>query len=171
MGGSAHVFSVFLAIFSIAIGFGSVICAKISNGHIKHQFVFYGALSMTLFSTLLLALDHNTQSAEIGLITFSYSWFGALNYLLIFLIGFSAGFYSVTCYNELQVVSPLKILSQVIATNNIINAAYVLLISVLCTLLLIVIDVWWLFVVINGLNLIFLQRYYALSLRKKISLA
>ena len=159
MGGCAHVYSILLAIFSVSIGLGSVICSKFSNGQIRKQYVVRGALGISFFSMILLFVDFHVKANCLNLPTFSSTMVGIVNYLLIFLVGFSAGFYSITCYNELQVISPVGMLSQVIAVNNILNAAYMLLASIICTILLFFINLWWLFIVIIVTNLIFIVVY------------
>ncbi|TXI93916.1 MAG: MFS transporter [Neisseriales bacterium] len=165
MGGCAHVFSVLLGLFSVSIGLGSVVCAKISNGHIRKHYVIYGALGKSLFSIVLLALNYSVKTHCLSLGAFSHQLIGLINFILIFFIGFSAGFYSVTCYNELQVSSPLKILSQVIAVNNLINAAYMVLASIICSILLIFINLWWLLMLAVICNCVFVFIYWRWNFR------
>lgn len=163
MGGCAHVFSILLGIFSVSIGIGSVVCAKISNGHIRKKYIIYGACGKSFFTVLLLLLNYSNKAHCLGLYEFSSSTTGMIDYFLIFMIGFSAGFYSVTCYNELQVVSPIKILSQVIAVNNILNAAYMVLASIICSILLMFINLWCLILLAVIANLCFVYIYYRLN--------
>ncbi len=165
MGGCAHVFSILLGVFSVSIGLGSVVCAKISNGHIHKRFVIYGALGKSIFSVILFFLNYTVKTHCMDLGQFSHQLIGILNFGLIFLIGFSAGFYSVTCYNELQVISPLNILSQVIAVNNLMNAAYMVVASVLCSILLIFISLWWLLMLAVICNCIFVFIYWRLNFK------
>lgn len=75
-----------------------------------------------------------------------------MNYILIFCIGFMAGFYSITCYNELQLISPLAIFSRVVAVSNLLNAGYMLATTIFCTLILMVINLWWFFAFITIIN-------------------
>ena len=63
------------------------------------------------------------------------------------------GFYSITGYNELQLISPLKIFSQVITVNNLLKTAYMLIITIPCNLLLMLINLWWLFIILILANL------------------
>jgi MFS family permease len=165
MGGCAHVFSILLAIFSISIGLGSLICAKISDGKIVKQFVILGSVGMAFFSMILIGINFHPHDHCLTLAEFSTSWYGVVNYILIFMIGFSAGFYSVTCYNELQVISPIEILSQVIGVNNVLNSSYMLLCSLICILLLFFVNLWWLFVVMIVSNLLFAIWYWRVNFR------
>lgn len=163
MGGCAHVFSILLAVFSISIGLGSLTCAKISDGKIVKQFVILGAIGIALFSVILIGFNFHSHDHCLNLAEFSSSWHGVVNYLLIFMIGFSAGFYSVTCYNELQVISPIEILSQVIGVNNLLNSCYMLLCSLICILILFFVSLWWLFVITIISNLVFALWYWRVN--------
>lgn len=161
LGGGSHVFSVLLVIFSMSIGVGSVFCAKISNGIIRKKYVIIGAMGITVFTLILLILNRTPQSNYLELGDFSRTSLGIIDYVLISIVGFSAGLYSVTCYNELQVESPLGILSQIFAVCNISNAAYMLFVSILCTILLLFINIWWvLFLIVIIANLIFVYWYW-----------
>ena len=161
IGGSAHVFSVILAVFSVAVGIGSIVCSKVANGIIRHKFVIYGAIGMLICTILLIVLNHLPQTQQISLHDFNRSFSGICDYLLIFGIGFNAGFYSVTCYSELQIESAQSMLSQVMAINNFMNAVYMFGASLVCTILLFFINIWWvfiLFIMCHGLFIIWYWR-------------
>jgi uncharacterized membrane protein YciS (DUF1049 family) len=49
LGGDAQVYTVMLALFSIGIGLGSVICAKLSHGRLQLGLVLLGSAGMTVF--------------------------------------------------------------------------------------------------------------------------
>lgn len=167
LGGDAHVFSILLVIFSVSIGLGSVFCSKVSNGTIQKKYVVIGALGVSIFTLILLVLNHNPHESNLGVKDFSQTIRGMLDYLLIAIVGFFAGLYSVTCYNELQAESPLEILSQVFAMNNILNALYMLLISIVCTILLIFMSIWWLlFLILFMVNLLFVLWYWQVNFVK-----
>lgn len=160
LGGNAQVFSVFLAEFSISIGIGCLACTYISNGKVYKQFVLIGITAMSL-STLLLLLTHTKPVTHLENIhEFISSWHGVICHFLIILLGFSAGFYSITCYNELQILSPLNIFSQVVAVNNIINALYMIVSTIICTILLAFISLWWLLAILVIGNCIFTITYW-----------
>ena len=50
IGANEHVVTLFLTIFSIGIGLGSLLCNKLLDGEITAKFVPFGALGMTLFT-------------------------------------------------------------------------------------------------------------------------
>lgn len=160
LGGSVHIFSILLVEFSIAIGIGSLICTYISKGEAHKKFILYGIIGISTLTLILLAFNHTPTTIVLNPREFSQTWFGICDYLLIFGIGLMAGFYSITCYNELQLISPLAIFSQIIAVNNILNAAYMLLATIICGILLTVINLWWLFLLVVFANLIFGYFYW-----------
>lgn len=171
LGGSAQIFSILLVEFSIAIGVGSLVCTYISKGEIHKKFILYGIIGISILTLILLALNHKQTSVALNPLEFSKTFYGICDYLLIFGIGFMAGFYSITCYNELQLISPLAIFSQIIAVNNILNATYMLLATIICGLLLMVINLWWLFMLTAIANLIFGYFYWKTNFSKSTNKA
>ena len=162
--GDGHVFSIILTLFSLGIGIGSIYCAKLSNGHVVRKYVPFGALMVSLLSFILLCFNYVHQStlqiSLMNLTEFIASFHGLFNLTLLFFIGFFAGFYSITCYNDLQLSSPDKIRSQTIAANNILNAVYMVLTAVICSILLAWLSLWWLFICMMIMNLGFCYLYY-----------
>jgi len=159
IGGNAHVFSLLLVIFTIGIGIGSLICAKLSNSTIKRKYVIMGAVSISLGFFVLLLTHINPSRVYTNLISFIYTFDGILLIINCLFIGLAGGFYSVTCFNEIQIISPDNIRSQIISTNNILNAIYILIAMVISSILLTFISVWWLLMIAAILNLIFVVLY------------
>jgi hypothetical protein len=60
----------------------------------------------------------------------------------------------------LQIIAPPATLARVVAVNNILNALYMVLASIGCTLLAIFVNLWWLFVIFIIVNLIFVLWYW-----------
>lgn len=125
LGGDAQVYTVMLALFSIGIGLGSVICAKLSHGRLQLGLVLLGSGGMTLFGgDLALGAMQHYQGALMSLGEFvaqAASWRHMLD---VALLGFFGGFFTVPLYTWLQVSSPDSFRSQAIAANNIINGFY-----------------------------------------------
>lgn len=160
LGGNAEVFSIILTLFSVGIGIGSVVCAKLSGEHIIKKYAIFGLSAVSILSIIML-LTHTQKATQVlNLFEYVHTLKGALTLIVLFLVGLFAGFYSVTCYNEIQVVSPLKILSQVISVNNILNALYMVLASVACSLVLLFTDTWGVFMALVLINFLFVYRYY-----------
>ena len=165
LGGDAHSYSFILILFTLGMGFGSLICAKLSKGQAVHRYVPLGAGGMSIGYLLLLVTHPYYQHLQKNWIVFLSSLNGVLITLVCLFIGLSAGFYSVTCYNELQLTSPDTIRSQVISATNILNATYMVAASVVASVLLIFMSVWWLLMTLCIINIAFII-YYCLSHRR-----
>ncbi|MDD3467182.1 MAG: MFS transporter [Campylobacterales bacterium] len=110
---SETVITVFLAIFSVGIGIGSVACERISHGDIKLKFVLVGAVGIALFlGDLAFFADGVARSAV--------DFFG---------ISFFSGFFTVPLYSLLQKASDVERRSRTIAANNILNALFMVVAS------------------------------------------
>ena len=125
LGGDAQVYTVMLALFSIGIGLGSVICAKLSHGRLQLGLVLLGSAGMTVFGAdLALGAMQRHQGALMTLGTF-LTQLGSWRHMLdVALLGFVGGFFTVPLYTWLQLSSPDSFRSQAIAANNIINGFY-----------------------------------------------
>lgn len=157
LGTDAHVLALLLTLFSLGIGLGSLVCAKISNGTIVRKYVIVGASLVSVFMLILLLCNHHPL---VGILTFKQSvmqHYGA--FILIFFFGFFAGFYSVTCYTDLQLSAADETRSQAISANNILNALYMVIASLLTGLLSSFLSEWWIMLITAILNLLFCLIY------------
>lgn len=123
LGGDAHLVTRFLALFSIGIATGSMLTGRLSKGQLNLQFVAAGFLGLSVFSLALWFLSaHSGNWILIGAALFLFSVFG--------------GFFIVPLYTLMQERSALENRSRVIAANNILNAAFMVLASVILLALL-----------------------------------
>lgn len=128
LGADQTVVTLFMAIFSIGIGIGSLWCNKLLKGEISAKFVPFGALGLTFFTLdLYFASQSMTVSTSqlLGLSAFMQnpmSW-----RILVDLLGIavSGGIYSVPLYAILQHDSDNENRSRIIAANNILNALFI----------------------------------------------
>lgn len=111
---SEGIITLFLAIFSVGIGIGSVACERISHGDIKLKYVLIGAVGIALF---LADLAFFTG----GVIRSAIDFFG---------ISFFSGFFTVPLYSLLQKASDTERRSRTIAANNILNALFMVVASI-----------------------------------------
>lgn len=167
-GGNGHVFSIILSLFSLGIGIGSVVCAKLSNGRIVRAYVPLGVLGMSMCSIILLLTHIHPTDIVLNLTDFTLSLRGALVFTLCLLNGIAAGFYSVTCYSELQLTSPEESRSQIISANNILNSLYIVVASLISIALLIFISVWTLLLLLALSNLVFAFNYHRSTKRNAL---
>lgn len=111
---SETVITVFLAIFSIGIGGGSVACDRISHGDIRLKYVLIGSIGIAIFLfDLAFFADGIARSAV--------DFFG---------ISFFSGVFTVPLYSLLQKASDVERRSRTIAANNILNALFMVVASI-----------------------------------------
>lgn len=125
LGGNDHVYTLVLALFSIGVGAGSLLCERLSGHKVEIGLVPLGALGMTVFGIVLYALCH-TPAARHGIDWWPFlqepgHWHIALSLVLL---GLSAGFFLVPLFALVQSRTPPGELSRVIAGNNIWNALF-----------------------------------------------
>ncbi len=125
LGGDEHVVTFLLALFSIGIGAGSLLCERMSGRKVELGLVPFGAIGLTLFAIDLWLASRNLRAASVaGLSAFAASpahWRVAVDLLLIGLFG---GFYIVPLYALIQERSDPEHRSRIIAANNILNAGF-----------------------------------------------
>jgi 1-acyl-sn-glycerol-3-phosphate acyltransferase len=126
LGGDAHVFTFLLAMFSVGIGVGSLLCERMSGRRIELGLVPFGSIGLTLFALdLWLATRHMSAVAQGGLDAFLSSpqdWRVVADILLLGMFG---GFYIVPLYALIQERSAPSHRSRIIAANNILNALFI----------------------------------------------
>ena len=122
--------SIFFVIFSIGVGFGSLLCNKILKGSIEATFVPLSALGMSVgllgFHYLLSAV----AGQNIDPLFLCTSVKGFFMSLSLFLLASCAGLFIVPLYGLLQSLTTAANRSQIIAANNILNACLLVFASV-----------------------------------------
>jgi 1-acyl-sn-glycerol-3-phosphate acyltransferase len=131
LGGGASVEILVLALFSIGVGIGSLLCERLSGHKVEIGLVPLGAFGMTLFGILLYFARHaQPVYRDIDWLAFLRApggWWIALDMTLI---GLFAGFFIVPLFALVQSRTPRGELSRVIAGNNIINAVFLVVAAV-----------------------------------------
>ena len=125
LGGGASVEILVLALFSIGVGIGSLLCERLSGHKVEIGLVPLGAFGMTLFGILLYFARH-AAPAYTGLdwLAFLHAPGNGWIALDMTLLGLFAGFFIVPLFALVQSRAPQGELSRVIAGNNIINAVF-----------------------------------------------
>jgi 1-acyl-sn-glycerol-3-phosphate acyltransferase len=126
LGGSEHVVTLLLTIFSVGIGLGSLLCERMSGHKVELGLVPFGAIGLTLFALDLAFATPSGAVANAGLsigqfLALEGSWRVLLDLAMIGLFG---GFYIVPLYALIQSRSERSHQSRVIAGNNILNALF-----------------------------------------------
>lgn len=139
LGANTNVFAVFLALFSIGIALGSLTINRILHGVISLAIVPLAMLGLSFFTfDLYWASPSEVQVYEslttlISFFTHFNHWRIALD---LFLLAFSAGLFVVPLYTYLQVASHPEARARTIAANNIYNALFMVLGTLLVMVLL-----------------------------------
>jgi len=131
IGGDSNIVILFLAIFSIGIGIGSIICEKLSNKYLELGLVPFGSIGMTVF-LIDLFMQNTVKSDELLTITNFLGQAGA--YRIIFdllMFSISSGFFIVPLYTLIQERSEDEIRGRLISGNNILNALFMVIGSLL----------------------------------------
>ncbi|MBF0446722.1 MAG: acyl-[ACP]--phospholipid O-acyltransferase [Magnetococcales bacterium] len=127
IGANEEVVTLFLAVFSVGIGLGSLLCNRLLAGEVSAQYVPLAALGMAVFSLDLVYSAHQVVSEPGVLIggaaflSFGANWRLLIDLLLIAICG---GIYIVPLYSILQSRSEESNRSRIIAGNNIMNALF-----------------------------------------------
>ncbi len=134
--GDEQVVTLLLAVFSVGIGVGSLLCEKLSGHKIEIGLVPFGAIGMTLFAIdLYFAHGNLAGGAPLGATEFlrqAGSW--RVLFDLAMIATFS-GFYIVPMYALIQSRSEPSHQARVIAGNNIMNALFMVTaagVAILC---------------------------------------
>jgi 1-acyl-sn-glycerol-3-phosphate acyltransferase len=126
LGGTEWVSILVLALFSIGVGAGSLLCEKLSGRRVEIGLVPFGSIGLTLFGLdLYFARPTPAVLHELSAGAFLMapgSWRIVLDFVLV---GVFAGFYIVPLFALVQSRAPKSELSRVIAGNNIINALFI----------------------------------------------
>ncbi|MDC1174336.1 MFS transporter [Bacteriovoracaceae bacterium] len=129
MNGSSIVATLFLATFTIGMGFGSFVTEKISNKKVEIGMVPIAALFMSLFFFDLYYISSNWVAAPYGTELFGvaefFSWPGSIRAIFsLFMICSFGGGYIVPQMSYIQEIANRKELARTIAGNNIWNALF-----------------------------------------------
>jgi transporter, major facilitator family len=141
LGGNDSVFNLMLTLFSIGIAAGSVLCAKLSHERLLLGLVTVGTTGLTVFGLILVWLTQGQRFTELNGITWFLSQGMAYPVMLIMtLIGFFGGFFSVPLYTWLQTASSESFRAHAVAANNLINGVFMVSASILSAVLLMLFD-------------------------------
>lgn len=176
VGGNEQVVTLFLAIFSIGIGIGSLLCNKLLKGEIAATYVPLGILGMTIFTLdLYFASDGVVNSSEAGLIGVAVFLNTLAHWrILIDLLGIAicGGIYIVPLYAIIQNRTEESYRSRTIAGNNIMNALFMVVSAIGISLMLAndfsVTEVFLTIAILNSLVAIYISSLLPEVLAKSI---
>ena len=138
-----------LTLFSLGIGTGSIVCARISRHQLHLSLVVIGTIGLSIFGLLLVWFTPSQPNLPVaGIGTFIGRPDSMAIIICIIGIGFFGGFFSLPLYTWLQTASSDQFRSHAIAANNIINGLFMVCAAILSAVLI------WLFNSINALYMI-----------------
>ena len=159
------VVTLFLTLFSMGIGLGSLLCNTLLKGEISAKYVPLGALGMTVFIVDLFMASSGDRPAggplvdAVDFLAAPGSWRIVLDLVAI---SVSGGLYIVPLYAILQSRSEETHRSRVIAANNIMNALFMVLGALAATAMLAgsvsVPGVFLTLAVVNGVVAVYICR-------------
>ena len=137
LGGDQNVVTLLLAVFSIGIAVGSLLCERLSGHKVEIGLVPFGSIGMTLFAIdLWLASADMTPAALAGIGAFVANHANWRVMADLFLLALFAGFYSVPLYALIQLRCEPSHRARIIAANNILNALFMVVASSMAAILL-----------------------------------
>jgi 1-acyl-sn-glycerol-3-phosphate acyltransferase len=137
LGGTDGVYILALGLFSVGTGIGSLLCERLSGHKVEIGLVPFGSIGLTVFGVDLYFARPQLATLT-GLDPWAFlvapgNWRIALD---LAVIGLFAGFYIVPLFALVQSRAERSQLSRIIAGNNILNALFMVVASVLSGVLL-----------------------------------
>jgi 1-acyl-sn-glycerol-3-phosphate acyltransferase len=138
LGGSEYAVILLMTVMSVGTGIGSLLCEKLSGKKVELGLVPFGAIGLTAFGVdIWFATRHHLPMATAGTLGDFLRTPGNFRVMTDFLgLGVFSGFYIVPLYALVQARSEPSHRSRVIAGNNIFNALFMVVASLLAVVLL-----------------------------------
>jgi hypothetical protein len=165
--GDESVVTLLLAVFSIAIGAGSILTERLSRGMIELGIVPIGAFFLTVFTADLYFINYGTPAASpltAAALLSNQTPFNSWRVLADFaMVGIFFAVFMVPLFALIQARSDEETRSRVIAANNIFNAIF-MVVSALCVPVMVALgnDVLSILLITAVLNLIVSAYIFAL---------
>jgi 1-acyl-sn-glycerol-3-phosphate acyltransferase len=126
LGGGESSVTLLLAVFTIGIGIGSMLCERMSGKHVEIGLVPFGSIGLTLFGLDLYFasptdLVGTTAHELLALVSLPAVWHVLFDLMMLGVFG---GFFIVPLYALVQLRSSNEHRARIIAANNIINALF-----------------------------------------------
>lgn len=137
LGGSEIIVTILLLMFCVGVGFGSLLCEKLSGFKIEIGLVPFGSFGLSIFAIIIYYLQPTASEFEYAsLSAFLHNYHNWWILLNIALLGTFGGFYIVPLYALIQHRSEETHRSRIIAANNILNALFMVIAAVYAIVLL-----------------------------------
>lgn len=138
LGGTESAVTLLLAVFTVGIGLGSLLCERMSGKHVEIGLVPFGSIGLTLFG-----VDLYFASPDVSPGMDMYDLMALLAQPMIWrvlfdlaMLGVFGGFFIVPLYALVQLRSSAEHRARIIAANNIVNALFMVLGALAAAMLL-----------------------------------
>lgn len=135
-----HVVTYFFTLFSVGLALGSLLCNRLLNGKVKATYVPLASIGITVFvidlyfaANRLFSLPATELMSLTQFLTLPTGW--RISFDLI-MMAVCSGLYTVPLYALLQVLSDKQHRARVIASNNVMNALFMVLAAIVSMLML-----------------------------------
>jgi 1-acyl-sn-glycerol-3-phosphate acyltransferase len=157
----ASVVTFFIALFSVGIGIGSLLCESLSRGGLELGLVPLGSIGITIFTLdLFLVGSPDFFINDITVFQFLSEFAGIRIALDLLMLSVFSGFFTVPLYTMIQERSEKSHRSRIIAGNNILNAFFMVIASVMLMILfrlkLSIAEIFLILALLNGLVAIYI---------------
>ncbi|MCP5248029.1 MAG: MFS transporter [Candidatus Accumulibacter sp.] len=126
LGGNETTVTLLLAVFTVGIGLGSLLCDRLSGGHVEIGLVPFGSIGLTIFGIDLAfaspdVVPAGAPLALAAILAMHETWRVLFD---LFALGVFGGFFIVPLYALIQLRSVPAQRARIIAANNILNALF-----------------------------------------------
>lgn len=164
LNGNEIITTILLVAFIVGVGIGSLLCEPMSGHRIELGLVPFGSIGLSVFAVDLYFAQPVSHVVAVDTISGFLARGG--NWRVLFdmcMLGAFAGFYSVPLYALIQKRSKREHLSRIIAANNIINAIFMVIASLVAVVVLgLGYSIPELFLILAGLNVLVAIYIYSL---------
>lgn len=163
LGAEPSVVTLFLSIFSVGIGVGSLLCERLSRHQLELGLVPLGSIGISAFTADLFFAGTPAASQGMGVFDFIRDPVGLRITTDLFLLSIFSGFFIVPLYTLMQERSEVSHRSRIIAGNNILNALFMVGSAILLMVLLhLQLSIGQIFLVLAALNALVAVYIYTL---------
>jgi len=132
LNGNEEITTVLLVAFALGVGIGSLLCERMSGRRIELGLVPFGSIGLSILAVDLYFAQPIANPVAVATVSDFLARAGSWRILIdLALLGAFGGFYSVPLYALVQERASRQHLSRIIAANNIINALFMVLASLL----------------------------------------
>jgi len=134
LGADEHVVTLFLGLFSIGVAVGSMICERLSHERLELGLVPFGSIGLTVFIIDLFFVGNPTIAGKTEILSIVDFLKNPISYRILFdlfMLSVMSGLYIVPLYTFVQQRSRPEIRSRIIAANNILNALFMVVASLM----------------------------------------